>query len=46
MLILKFTPRAQDAKLFLIDFGAVKQITTQVVLRTKFTVAIGTLDMY
>src|SRR5579883_730743 len=35
----------QDSKLFLIDFGAVKQITTQVVNpigKTKFTVAIGT----
>ncbi|MBR8839434.1 MAG: tetratricopeptide repeat protein [Stigonema ocellatum SAG 48.90 = DSM 106950] len=35
----------QDGKLVLIDFGAVKQITTQVVTpttKTKFTVAIGT----
>jgi tetratricopeptide (TPR) repeat protein len=35
----------KDGKLFLIDFGAVKQITTQVVSpanQTKFTVAIGT----
>ena len=35
----------QDNKLVLIDFGAVKQITTQVVTpggQTKFTVAIGT----
>ncbi len=37
--------REQDGKLVLIDFGAVKQITTQVVnpqRRTKVTVAIGT----
>ncbi|MDM9382384.1 tetratricopeptide repeat protein [Chlorogloeopsis sp. ULAP01] len=37
--------RKQDGKLFLIDFGAVKEITTQVVSlngKTKFTVAIGT----
>ena len=35
----------QDGKLILIDFGAVKQITTQMVTpggKTKFTVAIGT----
>ncbi|MBH8553341.1 tetratricopeptide repeat protein [Nostocaceae cyanobacterium CENA357] len=37
--------RQQDGKLILIDFGAVKQITTQVVTpdgQTKSTVAIGT----
>jgi len=37
--------REKDGKLILIDFGAVKQITTQVVSpqrKTKFTVAIGT----
>jgi tetratricopeptide (TPR) repeat protein/predicted Ser/Thr protein kinase len=37
--------RKQDGKLFLIDFGAVKEITTQVISlngKTKFTVAIGT----
>ncbi|HLO83851.1 MAG TPA: tetratricopeptide repeat protein [Nostocaceae cyanobacterium] len=37
--------REQDGKLILIDFGAVKQIATQVVTptgQTKFTVAIGT----
>ncbi|MBD2774430.1 serine/threonine-protein kinase [Iningainema tapete] len=37
--------RNLDGKLVLIDFGAVKQITTQVVIpggQTKFTVAIGT----
>ncbi len=37
--------REQDGKLVLIDFGAVKQITTQVVnpqIKTKVTVAIGT----
>ncbi|WP_026732041.1 serine/threonine-protein kinase [Fischerella sp. PCC 9605] len=37
--------REQDGKLVLIDFGAVKQITTQVINpngKTKFTVAIGT----
>ncbi|RAM48949.1 MAG: protein kinase [Hapalosiphonaceae cyanobacterium JJU2] len=37
--------RQADGKLFLIDFGAVKQITTQVInpsSKTKFTVAIGT----
>ncbi|MDF5716729.1 MAG: tetratricopeptide repeat protein [Rhizonema sp. NSF051] len=37
--------RKQDDKLVLIDFGAVKQITTQVITpggNTKFTVAIGT----
>ena len=37
--------RAQDGQLFLIDFGAVKQITTNVAHppgKTKFTVAIGT----
>ncbi|MBH8572546.1 tetratricopeptide repeat protein [Nostocaceae cyanobacterium CENA369] len=37
--------RQQDDKLFLIDFGAVKQITTQVITpegQTKSTVAIGT----
>ncbi|MFN6570765.1 tetratricopeptide repeat protein [Dendronalium sp. ChiSLP03b] len=37
--------RQEDGKLFLIDFGAVKQITTQVITpegQTKSTVAIGT----
>lgn len=37
--------RKLDDKLVLIDFGAVKQITTQVIIpngKTKFTVAIGT----
>ncbi|MGH8002202.1 MAG: tetratricopeptide repeat protein, partial [Brasilonema sp.] len=37
--------RKPDDKLILIDFGAVKQITTQVIIpngKTKFTVAIGT----
>ncbi|KAB8314540.1 serine/threonine-protein kinase [Tolypothrix campylonemoides VB511288] len=37
--------RKPDDKLVLIDFGAVKQITTQVIIpngKTKFTVAIGT----
>jgi tetratricopeptide (TPR) repeat protein len=37
--------RKLDDKLILIDFGAVKQITTQVIVpsgKTKFTVAIGT----
>ncbi|AFZ24473.1 tetratricopeptide repeat protein,tetratricopeptide repeat protein,protein kinase family protein [Cylindrospermum stagnale PCC 7417] len=37
--------RQQDGKLILIDFGAVKQITTQVIIpggKTKSTVAIGT----
>ncbi len=36
--------RKQDNKLILIDFGAVKQVTTQVIKggKTNFTVAIGT----
>jgi tetratricopeptide (TPR) repeat protein len=36
--------RKEDRKLFLIDFGAVKQITTQMVYspRTNYTIAIGT----
>jgi tetratricopeptide (TPR) repeat protein len=36
--------RKQDNKLILIDFGAVKQVTTQVIKggKTSFTVAIGT----
>ncbi|MCU0536375.1 MAG: tetratricopeptide repeat protein [Hydrococcus sp. Prado102] len=36
--------RKDDGKLFLIDFGAVKQITTQMVYspRTNYTIAIGT----
>jgi tetratricopeptide (TPR) repeat protein len=37
--------RKQDGKLFLIDFGAVKEITTQVLNinnKSKFTIAIGT----
>lgn len=37
--------REQDGKLILIDFGAVKQIATQIINhqgKTKFTVAIGT----
>lgn len=36
--------RKDDRKLFLIDFGAVKQITTQMVYspRTNYTIAIGT----
>lgn len=37
--------RTADSKLILIDFGAVKQITTQFIVppgQTKFTVAIGT----
>lgn len=34
--------RTKDGKLFLIDFGAVKEIVTQVSNAQKFTVAIGT----